>query len=92
MLEIGKRVLQQPSDFFIAGVRNHDSVPFQNAPRIRVNYKYRMISRIQKNGIRRLRSDAIQGQQFDPQLLGGLSKTSGSPSRHNAHREKLQMF
>src|SRR5947209_1302888 len=61
--------LDQVSDLLVADLFADDSVPFQNAARISVHYEYRMISRIEQNGIGSFRSHAIQGQQLSAKLL-----------------------
>jgi hypothetical protein len=64
--------LEQLPDIFIFGVKGEELVTFRHAPGIRVNDKNWMITCIQKNGICRLWTHAVELQQFLPQLEGVL--------------------
>src|SRR5713101_7592635 len=57
-------LLEQLSNFVIAGRARNNLVPFQNTPRVSVHYKGRVIAGIQQNRVRRLRPYPIEREQF----------------------------
>ena len=44
----------------------------ENATGVSIDHEYRMISRVQKNGVRRLRAHTVQRKQFFAEFVRGL--------------------
>jgi hypothetical protein len=60
------------ADVFIGGFFWQNAVPIENAPGVSIHHENRVISGIEKNGIRSLRPYAVQAQQFLAELWGRL--------------------
>src|SRR5713226_169660 len=61
-------LLEQLSNFVVAGGAGNNLMPFQNTPRVSVHNKGRVIAGIQQNRVRRLRSYPVEREQFLPKF------------------------
>ena len=69
--------LEEQSNILVVGFLRQQPVPIKNASRVCIHHKDRMISCIEKNRIRGLRTNSIQAQQLSAQFICRLSEHSG---------------
>src|ERR1700674_273292 len=71
-----QRLLEQLSDMVITHGAGNNLVPFQNAPRVSVHNKNRVIAGIQQNRVGGFRPYTIEREQFVAELGGWLREHS----------------
>src|ERR1039458_3113578 len=80
-----QRLLEQLSNFVIARRAGNNLVPFQNAPRVSVHNKDRVIAGIQQNRVRGLRPYTVEREQF-------VAEFGGWPREHPRERPAVTLI
>src|SRR6266849_4993562 len=78
-------LLEQLSNFVIAGRARNNLVPFQNTPRVSVHNEGRVIAGIQQNRVRRLRPYAVEREQL-------VAKFGRWPREHPRQRPAVTLI